>query len=283
MNHISSDSLVSVIIATRNRVAELGPTLDSIATQVGEVVECIVVDGASHDGTRELLAGRSEPGLRWISEPDRGLYDAWNKGVTLARGEWLLFLGAGDRLADPSVIADLAPTLRQAAGHHGFVYGRLGLLSPNGALIEEWGRPWDEIAGHWEIGRPALPPHGAVFHHRSLFYGQESFDLRYPIAADSHFLLRHIGDSHPLYLTRRITEAPIGGVSLDLRTAHRVAEEIRAINRELGLKPPLAHRLGDALRLGLIHFLALLPPTLAHRLADKLRQLAGKPTRWSIE
>lgn len=86
----------------------------------------------------------------------------------------------------------------------------------------------------WEIGRPALPPHGATFHRRNLFDEPDPFDLRFAIAADSHFLLRQIRNHPPHFMPVTVTRSPLGGVSFRLDTARLVATEIATINRDLG-------------------------------------------------
>jgi glycosyltransferase involved in cell wall biosynthesis len=90
--------LVSIIIVVYKDREELRRVIQSILPHANEAVDLVVVDGGSDDGTVEFL---SDPGNRvdsWISEPDRGIYDAMNKGISLARGEFLLHLNAGDRL-----------------------------------------------------------------------------------------------------------------------------------------------------------------------------------------
>lgn len=94
----SSRPLISIITVTRNAARDLPGCLDSVAAQTDVPYEHWVVDGGSTDGTLELLASRNDPRIRWISEPDRGIYDAMNKAVRLARGQWIYFLGSDDRM-----------------------------------------------------------------------------------------------------------------------------------------------------------------------------------------
>ncbi|MBU6193180.1 MAG: glycosyltransferase, partial [Bacteroidetes bacterium] len=93
---------ISVITVTYNPGDLLEPTMQSVLEQVGVRVDYVVVDGASKDGTAERLRafGEKVQGgslvYRWVSEPDRGLYDAMNKGLAMATGDYVLFLNAGD-------------------------------------------------------------------------------------------------------------------------------------------------------------------------------------------
>lgn len=281
--NLSHAPLISVITSTLNAAALLPFTIASLRAQTFRDFEWVVVDGASKDATVDLLHNGKDVVTVLISEPDSGIYDAWNKACTQARGEWLIFLGAGDELASAATLGNCAKLLRETPRFTSFVYGRVELVSPDSrSPLEVFGAPWQEICRRWEIGRPALPPHGGIFHRRSLFGESTPFDLRFPIAADSHFLLRHIRTGSPTFMPETVTRTPRDGVSLRLDTALQVGREIAAINRDLGLVPPLRHKLLDIIRLIVIAAFSHLSPATAHRLADLTRSLARKPPRWTV-
>lgn len=274
--------LVSIITATLDAEEALRHSLRSVAAQTDASLEWIVIDGGSKDGTVELL--RQNEGLvaRWLSEPDTGIYDAWNKACALVRGDWLLFLGAGDELAAPDCLANASVYLRQAHPAHDLVYGRLCYVSPDGRRrLEEVGVPWSEMQRQWESGRPALPPHTAIFHHRSLFSAGKRFDSRYRIAGDVHFLLRHAMRKPLLFVPVTTVLAATHGISMNLRRATELAGEIRRMNRELGIVPPFGHRIADGILLGAKVVAGRLPAPIGHRVADLYRRLGGRPGRWS--
>lgn len=275
--------LVSIVTATFNAARELPFTVRSIAAQRGASFEWVVVDGGSSDGTTALLA-RNEPLVaRWISEPDRGIYDAWNKGCVLARGDWLLFVGAGDELVAEDTLARLAPQLAAAHPAHDLVYGKLRYISSLGRRdLDEAGTPWEELRGRWQLGRPALPPHGALFHHRSLFEAGRRFDPRFRIAGDAEFLLRHAMRKPPLFVPLPLLRAPLGGVSMDLRNARAMAREIAAMNRELGIAVPLRHRVAEALLLAAKVAASRMPGRLGAHAGDLYRRVCGLPERWTV-
>lgn len=102
-----SDKLISVITVCRNAEKTVEKTLQSVAMQetVGGLVEHIVVDGASGDDTLEII--KQFPDVRWISEPDEGISDAFNKGLHLADGEYVMYLNADDYLYDEKVLRDV--------------------------------------------------------------------------------------------------------------------------------------------------------------------------------
>jgi hypothetical protein len=275
---------ISVITATFNAAAHLPHTIRSLREQTSDEFEWIVVDGNSSDDTRDLLRENEDVIACWVSEPDHGIYDAWNKACRMARGEWIIFLGAGDELMAPTTLAECMKHLEDASADATVVYGRQVLLSPiERTPLETIGVPWAQMQGKWDIGRPALPQHGATFQHKCLFAAEQPFDLRFPIASDSHFLLRAIRQQAPVFMPVDVTRAPMGGVSFRLSTALQVGREIAAIDSDLGLTPPLAVRLHEALRLTVISLLNLLPQKTAHRLADIIRRLSGKPARWSFD
>ncbi len=89
---------VSVLTVVRNGEATLGRAIESVVCQLDAQSEYIIVDGASTDGTLDIIRSHADRLACWISEPDRGIYDAMNKALSLARGDWVIFLGADDVL-----------------------------------------------------------------------------------------------------------------------------------------------------------------------------------------
>ena len=98
----------SIITVCFNAIQTLPATAASLAAQRGADYEWVVVDGASTDGTAEWVRAQGDAVSRFVSEKDGGIYDAMNKAVSMARGEWGYFLNADDRLADPEVLAEWA-------------------------------------------------------------------------------------------------------------------------------------------------------------------------------
>lgn len=109
MTNISDDTAsacpkVTVVTVCRNVRDMLARTIDSVSSQTYPNIEYVVVDGMSTDGTPEMLYGCAAGIDKWISEPDRGIYDAMNKGVGLASGEWVIFMNAGDTFYAPDTV-----------------------------------------------------------------------------------------------------------------------------------------------------------------------------------
>lgn len=99
--------LVSIITVVKNAENTIFSTLQSVQNQLLADFEHIVIDGNSTDATRKLLATFNGKNFRWVSEKDLGIYDAMNKGISLARGQWLYFLGGNDVLSSPFTLSDL--------------------------------------------------------------------------------------------------------------------------------------------------------------------------------
>lgn len=274
--------LVTIVTATMNAAAVLPYTIRSLREQACASFEWLVVDGGSKDGTIDLL--RAIEGLVcWVSEPDEGIYDAWNKACQRARGEWLLFLGAGDEFAANDVLERMAPHLAAAHPRFDFVYGRVQNISEQRRqVLEEVGEPWERLRTRWEIGRPALPPHSGVFHHRSVLSGERPFDARYRLAGDSHLLLRHLRHKAPLFVPVTVDRTPVGGVSMQLANVLVLYREVRAINRELGVVPPFWHSVAERIMLAGKVAVSLLPARMGQIVADTYRVLTGKARRWSV-
>lgn len=124
--------LISVITICFNAAGVILPTLQSVAAQNAADFEYLVIDGNSTDNTLDLVRNARIPNTRVISEPDRGIYDAMNKGLRNARGQYLLFLNAGDRFDGPDTLA-----LYEAAARRGadIVYGDTVIVDGNGTVL----------------------------------------------------------------------------------------------------------------------------------------------------
>ena len=96
---------VSIIIATLNAEETLDKALKSVVTQSYQDWECIIIDGCSQDGTLDIISkyAASDSRIRYVSEPDDGIYDAFNKGLRMAKGEWIYYLGSDDRLTSNGI------------------------------------------------------------------------------------------------------------------------------------------------------------------------------------
>ncbi|MGD9470722.1 MAG: glycosyltransferase family 2 protein [Novosphingobium sp.] len=173
--------LVSVVTATFNALPELKMTIPNIAGQDFRSVEHIIIDGGSSDGTAEYLAGLGGA-VRWLSEPDGGIGDALNKGIAMARGEYVLVLQAEDRFCDPGSLRAAAAEL---AGGEDIVAFEVDLLFADGSVRRRRSRPFG-----WLTRFKMTSPHQGMFCRRDLFSRIGAFDPEFRIAMDYEFLLR---------------------------------------------------------------------------------------------
>ena len=109
---MSNPVLVTVVTVCRNVKSSLEKTMNSLLHQSYAHIDYVIIDGASTDGTPEML-GKTE-GIRWISEPDKGIYDAMNKGIRMAEGEWVIFMNAGDVFASDDTLSKVFSVERDA-------------------------------------------------------------------------------------------------------------------------------------------------------------------------
>lgn len=274
--------VVSVITSTFNCCNDLPYTIRSIRNQSAiKNIQWIIADGGSTDGTVELIKDNLDVIDTWFSEPDEGIYDAWNKALRFIKGEWVQFLGAGDEYYDGRVIESVLPFLQTAYPKHDLVYGRLQYIAEASRFPkDEVGQPWSEMKGRWEYFRPRLPIHPEVFHHADLFH-EMKFDATYKIAGDSQFLMRCIRIKDPLYVPIVIDKMPLGGASGSIRKAYATSLETKRASRELGYQIPLGHYVLETLKTSCKRVCcALLPDRYLFRIANAFRLLAGKNRRW---
>jgi glycosyltransferase involved in cell wall biosynthesis len=122
---------ISIVTVNFNMDSEIGPTLDSVLSQDYPNFESIVIDGGSTDRSRQIIEGYGKHIAYWVSEPDAGLYDGMNKGVTAATGQWVLFMNSGDRFASSTVLSDIFGEDHEASdliyGDHVRIYPDRGI------------------------------------------------------------------------------------------------------------------------------------------------------------
>lgn len=180
----SRGPMFSIIIPTYNAAATLRSCFESIVGQVYGDFEVVLVDGGSTDETREIAHSfASNLGSRLVihSGPDQGPYDAMNRGVGMATGAWLLFLGADDTLYESETLAEVAAFIAAHGASH-LVYGDVVMRS-TGA----------RHAGAFDLDRLLFETnmcHQSIFYRRELFSGIGPYNLRYPVWADWDFNIR---------------------------------------------------------------------------------------------
>jgi glycosyltransferase len=203
---------ITVITVVFNGARTITDCLASVARQTHPDIEHIVIDGASTDGTADLVRSSSARVARFISEPDRGMYDAMNKALALATGEVVAILNADDVYADDSVLSEVED-----------VFSKTGCDSCYGDLVYVRKDDVARVVRHWDAGeyrrdrfeRAWMPPHPACFIRRSVYAQCGDFNVSYKIAADYDLLLRFMYKNNisSIHVPRIWVKMRIGGAS----------------------------------------------------------------------
>lgn len=228
---------VSVIVATLNAASTLQRCIDSIVSQTWKRTELIVCDGGSTDDTVNILKKNQAKIVHWSSETDKGIYNAWNKGLTVARGTWICFLGADDYFWSPTVLVSAMTQANELLPKIRVIYGRVALIAPDGTLLRFLGKPWEDVKRRFL--QMSCLPHSGLLCHRSLFAEHGFFDETYRISGDYEFLLRVLksGDAH--FMNDIITVGmQTGGISSRSKWIRLALQEIRRAQRRHGFSYP---------------------------------------------
>ena len=204
--------MFSIITVVYNGEAYLEQTIRSVLEQSYGNVEYIIIDGASTDGTLGI-AERYRAGINvLVSEKDRGIYDAMNKGILLASGDFVAFVNADDWL-EPDALESVAALIADRPEVE-FVYGDINVVSDDGSYV------WKGNAGRHTRGESI--PHPACFMKRVLLE-QTPFDLRYRLAADYELIVRVVRQGHKMaYLGKTVANFRVGGASSNFGSRREV-------------------------------------------------------------
>lgn len=198
IRHSNGDSpLVTIITATYNAAAHLPKTIKSVRELKYKNFEWIIIDCKSTDNTVDLLRNNEDIIDYWISEPDDGIYHAWNKGLSKANGEWIAFLGAGDTYMDHAITSYIN-AIYTSTPRANFASARVRLVNDADIIFREFGSRFD-----WHVFKKYMNiAHVGSLHHRELFDKCGQFDEKYRSSGDYDFLMRCGPMIIPLYLNK---------------------------------------------------------------------------------
>lgn len=187
----------SIITVTYNAERVLEDTIQSIITQSYKNLEYIVVDGGSTDGTLALIEKYREHITTVISEPDHGLYDAMNKGIRLATGDYLCFLNAGDELHEEDTLLRMVHSIN---GTHlpDVLYGETAIVDSEGHFLRMRRLSAPEVLTWKSFQQGMRVCHQAFFPRRTLV---EPYDLHYRFSADFDWCIRILKKAHTVHNT----------------------------------------------------------------------------------
>ena len=239
---------ISIITAAWNSAATIEDTLRSILAQTYQDWECIVIDGASSDGTRNILRSyetRFNGRLHWISEPDQGIYDAMNKGINLATGDYLCFLNAGDSFHEDDTLQQMVHTL--GIGElPDVIYGETALVNKERHFLRMRRLSAPEVLTWKSFKQGMLVCHQAFFAKRSLAI---PYDMQYRFSADFDWCIRIMKKARTLHNTHlTLIDYLEEGMTTQNQKAS-LRERFRIMVKHYGLVSTVAHHTWFVLRM----------------------------------
>ncbi|AFV97993.1 hypothetical protein B649_08405 [Candidatus Sulfuricurvum sp. RIFRC-1] len=202
---------ISIITSVYNNHDTIAEAIESVLSQTYDNIEYIIVDGGSSDGTVDIVRSYGERITKFVSEPDKGIYDGLNKGVSLSSGDVVAFLHSDDIYSDERVVEYIVEFFL-SKGSDG-VYGDLIYTPKNDTskVLRYWkSQPFEMkmLKLGW------MPAHPTLFLKRSIYEKFGEFDLSFKIAADYDFMLRVLsGGTKVSYIPRVLYKMRIGGES----------------------------------------------------------------------
>lgn len=226
--------LASIIIATYNAEETISQTIESIAPCINESVELIIIDGNSKDETTEIISRYESLISYYISEDDLGVYDAWNKGIKQAQGEWICFIGGDDYIVPENFSALLKDMKSGAYDKADFIYSRIDIINSNSEIIKKLGRPWRK-SKKLMLQEMSIPHPGLM--HNSRTFAKKVFNPNYKIAGDYEFLLFHLTRGASFhFFDHTIISMRQGGLSSSKNNLLTVIRETEKAKKEHGIK-----------------------------------------------
>lgn len=228
--------ILTIITINRNNASGLEETMQSVLTQTRTDFEYVVVDGASTDDSVSVikrLASAFGDRLKWISEPDKGIYNAMNKGIGMATGEYIQVLNSGDGLVSPEVVEKMYAALEKA-GHPSILYGNMLKDYPGGRVVRDVGFEGCELTMlDFYVG---TLNHSPAYIRRSLFEKYGLYDESLRIVSDWKWYLQVIvfQGEKPVYTDIDVTLFDMTGIS-ETNTALTKAERTQVLKE---LVPP---------------------------------------------
>lgn len=241
-NHLTPK--FSVITVTYNAEAVLEDTIQSVISQTYHHVEYIIVDGASKDGTLALINRYKDRISQVISEPDKGLYDAMNKGIKSATGDYLCFLNAGDSFHEDDTLQKMLHTLN-GSELPDVLYGETALVDKVGHFVRMRRLAAPERLTWKSFKQGMLVCHQAFFAKRTL---AEPYDLQYRFSADFDWCIRIMKKARTLHNTHlTLIDYLDEGMTTQNRKAS-LRERFRIMVRYYGWPSTVAHHIWFILR-----------------------------------
>ncbi|GAB3773191.1 glycosyltransferase family 2 protein [Spirosoma horti] len=227
--------LISVIIAVYNGALYIEGAIKSVISQSYKNFELIIIDGGSKDGTTDVIKRYKNYIKYTVSERDKGIYEAWNKGLKMASGDWVTFIGSDDVLY-PDAIESYVNyiSLQPDKESLDFVSSKIEFTDEKLNVIQILGEAWT-----WPLFKERMITwHVGTFHAKKLFLTYGLFDDTYKISGDYELLLRPMSLLKTAYLPKITVRMRDGGISSVL--SYKCVDEIHKAKRKHRIISPLA-------------------------------------------
>lgn len=180
------EPLFTIITVTYNAAETIGRTIESVDSQTFKIYEHLIIDGCSKDATLDIVARHSNPLRVVLSEPDKGLYDAMNKGIGRAKGDYLIFLNAGDKFHSADTLRHLADLVVDN-DKPGILYGQTDIVDNNGVRLGDRHLKAPEALTLKSFSKGMLVCHQAFIPLRRIV---GMYNLKYRYSADYEWCIR---------------------------------------------------------------------------------------------
>lgn len=237
---MSNNPLISIITVTYNAEETVGLTAASVAEQSFRDFEHIIIDGASRDNTMSVARREGVDSLKIISEPDKGLYDAMNKGITAARGQYLIFLNAGDTFTTENTLSQYAHAAKRG---YDIVYGDTQIVDNAGNILGMRHLSAPHLLHKKSLAKGMLVCHQAFMVKKSL---APRYDTGFKFSADYDWMIRSVEKTSPgrCHNLNRITINYLSDGTTDNNKIASLVERFRIMSHHYGLLPTLFNHLG---------------------------------------
>jgi glycosyltransferase involved in cell wall biosynthesis len=209
---------ISIITISYNNVIGLEKTIQSVINQSFQDYEYVVIDGGSNDGSKEILEKYSDKISYWVSEPDKGIYNAMNKGIEAANAEYLIFLNSGDKFYSDHSLTDVA----QHLSGEDIIYGNLEVVSTEQTYIKHYPSKMSLFYFYYES-----LPHPSSFIRKDAFEKYGFYDENLKIVADWKWFLITICCYSATFrhIDKTVSTFYLDGISSNTQSQHKINSE----------------------------------------------------------
>ncbi|WPU93545.1 glycosyltransferase family 2 protein [Mucilaginibacter sabulilitoris] len=234
---------LSVITIVYNNVRDIERTMLSVLGQTYTNIEYIIVDGLSNDGTLQVIQKYSDRVSKLISEKDKGIYDAMNKGLAIATGDYVIFMNSGDEFYAPDTVAKVFATSPDAD----IYYGETEMINDEGQSLGQRRHKAPEVFTWLDFKYGMSISHQAIYIKRTL---TEPYDMRYQLSADIDWIIKAAKKAKKIVnVNSYVAKYLVGGMS---KKKHRqsLQERFNIMKRYYGLIPTVLNHFVIGFNLG---------------------------------